>query len=415
MASQAALRDAFVKKHPNLRYGLNSWRQYEGGIWASVDIHVVNKYVQEIIPRSDLTNSLVNAVVSLLESFRKIPSELFDWNSNVLTFKNCCLDLTTYKEVPHSSDYYATDRLNFDYDPTARSAAWDEVVKSFPYVDVLQRFAGLALTTETKYEVALWLYGPPGGGKSTFITGLEAMLGSRTCVLGLDEIGRSNFALSQIPGKTLAVSTEQPAGFVKCSHKLNALISGESVTIDQKFKPQFTILPKIKLLWAMNDLPMIPAGAGAGLFRRVYPIHWAGRSGTEMKPGLKEEIAHSGMAVVNWALEGLKRLRARAHFDIPPALMAARDAYREQSDMTLCFLNDCCDVDAKAEVEGSKLYEEYDKWATKNGHRPLASNRFAVDLQRLGYEKTRRSIGVFWFGIDLKQDFPEVIFNDQQS
>ena len=402
--SQLSLRDSFLKKHPYLRYGLGEWRQYEGGIWKPINELVVKSHIQAIIQTHNstkLTSSLVNSITDLVKQRSYLPDQIFDFNPHILTFNNCCLDLTTYQPVAHSPEYYATSKLQFDYDPTARSDAWDEVVKSFPYADVLQRFAGLALTTETKYEVALWLYGPPGGGKSTFIVGLEAMLGPRACVLGLDEISRSNFALSQIPGKTLAVSTEQPAGFIKCSHKLNAIVSGETLIIDQKFKPQFTITPKIKLLWAMNELPMIPSGPGAGLFRRVFPIYWEGIKESERRPDLKEEIARSGMAIVNWALIGLQKLQAAGRFEMPPELIAARNAYKEESDLTLCFIKDCCTNADDAEISSGELYDNYDKWCVKNGHRPLASNRLAAEMKRLGYEKVRRSIGVFWVGVEL--------------
>lgn len=405
MASQLALRDAFTSKHSNIRYGLGEWRQYDSGIWAPIPELLVKRHVQEIIQTSStkLSSGLVTSVTELLKSQTLLFDQIFDYNPNILVLNDCCLDLTTYSPTPHSPIHYATTKLSFNYDPNFRSNAWDVVSKGFPHENVLRRFAGLALTTETKYEVALWLYGPPGGGKSTFIAGLEAMLGSKACVLGLDEIGRSNFALSQIPGKTLAVSTEQPAGFVKCSHKLNAIISGESLTIDQKFKPQFTILPKVKLLWAMNDLPMIPSGAGAGLFRRVYPVYWPGLIETERNPEFKEEIARSGMAIVNWALEGLKELQACGRFIIPPDLAQARDSYREQSDMTLCFIDDCCDSAEVCEVESGKLYDQYVKWCERNGHKHLASNRFATDLQRLGFTKLpRRATGVFWSGLELK-------------
>jgi putative DNA primase/helicase len=415
VASQSGLMDVFLKKHPYIRYGLGRWREYTTGAWPAVDDLYVKNCIQNVIRGASvkLSSSLVNSLADLLKQRTYIPTQLFDFNPNILTFSNCCLDLITFRPVTHSPEYYSTIKLDFDYDPTATSAAWNRAVKSFPFPDVLQEFAGLALTTETKYEVALWLYGPAGGGKSTFIVGLEAAVGPRACVLGLDEIDKSDFALAQIPGKTLAVSTEQPSQFVKCSSKLNKLISGESTNINQKFVPQFSILPKVKILWAMNELPTVPSGAGAGLFRRVFPVYWPAIPEGSREPDLKDEIARSGMAVTNWALEGLKRLKARNRFDFPEAMLVARNAYKEQSDNTLSFMDDCCDLEANAEVSSSTLYEEYTKWCVKNGHRPLASNRFAADLERLGHQKTRRSVGVFWLNLTLKLAFPDQLEVDE--
>lgn len=409
MASQSTLRDLFLKQHPHVRFGLGEWREYKDGIWGVISELDVKNRVQTIAQsRIRLSSGIVTSIAELLKQRTHIPDQLFDFNPNILVFNNCCLDLTDYSVRPHAPEHYVTQKLQFDYDPEAQSEAWTEAVQSFPYVDVLQRFAGLALTTETKYEVALWLHGPPGGGKSTFIIGLESMLGHRVCVLGLDDLSRSNFALSQIPGKTLAVSTEQPAMFVKSAHKLNSLISGESIIIEEKFRPRFTIQPKAKYLWAMNELPIIPSGAGAGLFRRIFPIYWPAIAESDRKPEMKDEIARSGMAIVNWALEGLKRLQAARHFYIPPELVAARDAYREQGDVTLAFISECCEQEA-GEIDSSALYERYTKWCSQNGHHPLAINRFSTDLERLGFAKTRTKAGRYWQNLTLKSDLDNVV------
>lgn len=406
MSTQVGLRNRFLSKHSYTRYGSGSWRQYGSGVWAPTEEEIVKKQLQDILGNSDkLTSGLVNSTADLLRSFTFIPERLFDANPNILVFNNTCLDLITYTTVPHSPYHYATTKLNFDYEPTAQSPAWEKSLEHCPHIDFMQEFAGLCATPDTKYELALWLHGPPGGGKSTFIVGLEAMLGPKCCTLGLNEIEKSNFGLSQIPGKTLAVSTEQPSHFVKCVSILNSLISGESTTINRKFLPQYTMTPRVKLLWAMNELPRVEGGSGAGLFRRVLPVYFAAIAEGERNPELKEEIARSGMAIMNWALDGLKRLRARGHFVIPPELVLARESYRAQSDTTLCFVDDCCDTGDDLEIEGGALYEIYGKWCVKNGHHALASNRFAVDIQRLGYEKTRRSIGRFWSGLALKVEF----------
>lgn len=412
MATQLALRDGFIKKHPNLRYGLGEWRQYESGIWAPVSDLAVKNQVQDVIQASGtkLSNGLVTSIAELLKQRTNIPDTIFDYNPNTLIFNNSCLDLITYKEIAHSPENYATTKLNYDYDPSARSSAWEEALKRCPHVEFMQEFAGLCATPETKYELALWLYGPPGGGKSTFIVGLETMLGPKCCTLGLDELQKTSFGLSQIPGKTLAVSTEQPAYFVKCAATLNNLISGEFITINRKFRDSMRIAPRVKLLWAMNELPNVPSGSGAGLFRRVIPVYWEALSESDRNPDIKEEISHSGPAVMNWSLVGHKRLRERGRFNIPRELIAAREQYKAESDTTLTFVEECFDRIEDGEIPSADVYEIYQKWSIANGHKgALASNRFAAEMQRLGFTKYRKNIGVFWKGLDLKVDFPDLI------
>src|ERR671913_1090273 len=154
---------------------------------------------------------------------------------------------------------------------SAKAPAWERFLREVAGEDVapfLQEFAGYALTTDTSHELALWLYGPPGGGRSTFLAGLGAMLGPRAGLLGLSEIQRNRFALADVPGKTLLTATEQPAGYMKASYVLNALISGDKLKVEEKFKPAYDVYPRAKVLWAMNELPRVPS-ANDGLFRRV--------------------------------------------------------------------------------------------------------------------------------------------------
>ena len=120
MSTQVALRNKFLSEFPNIRYGLGEWRQYTSGVWQRVDEKIVKRHLQEIVGNSaKLTSSLINSVTDLLSSQTYIPSQLFDSNPNVLVFNNTCLDLITYAEVPHSPHYYATNKLDFNYDPTA--------------------------------------------------------------------------------------------------------------------------------------------------------------------------------------------------------------------------------------------------------------------------------------------------------
>jgi hypothetical protein len=109
----------------------------------------------------------------------------------------------------------ATAAVPFAHDPNAEAPTWKGFLGdrfSKEEAPFLQEFFGYCLTPDVSHETALWLYGPPGGGRSTLIAGAEAMLGEKAGTLGLRKLERSQFALSKIPGKTLLTATEQPAG-----------------------------------------------------------------------------------------------------------------------------------------------------------------------------------------------------------
>lgn len=411
--SHIRLKSWHLQKYPYTAFSLGEWKRYRDGVWERVPEMQVRQEVQRICVSYakgvQVTNALVGSVYNLLMQHVFLPDDTFDSDVDLLYFHDCVLRISTGQTRPHDPAVdFATSKLPFHYYPEARSDAWIQALTMTEpeYLPFLQEFAGYCLTPSTQYELALWCWGDPGSAKSTFITGLEAMLGARCCTLGLADIERSQFALSQIPGKTLAISTEQPSRFVKCSHVLNSLISGESLTWERKFVDPVTIKPFLKLVWAMNELPRIDS-SGVGLFRRVVPVPW--RKVEKPDPAIKEEVKRSGQAIFNWAFEGLQRLNARGRFEIPEGLISERETYRTQNDIPQIFINETCEhtnvFDDQGEyvrIQAAILYLKYKEWCVNTGHKFLSSTAFGMEMKRLGLEKTTIEGKVWYLGIRFK-------------
>lgn len=411
--SHIRLKSWHLQKYPYTAFSLGEWKRYRDGVWERVPEMQIRQEVQRICVTYakgvQVTNALVGSVYNLLMQHVFLPDDTFDSDVDLLYFHDCVLRISTGETRPHDPKIdRATSKLPFHYYPQARSDAWMQALTMTEpeYLPFLQEFAGYCLTPSTQYELALWCWGDPGSAKSTFITGLEAMLGARCCTLGLADIERSQFALSQIPGKTLAISTEQPSRFVKCSHVLNSLISGESLTWERKFVDPVTIKPFLKLVWAMNELPRIDS-SGVGLFRRVVPVPW--RKVENPDPAIKEEVKRSGQAIFNWAFEGLQRLNVRGRFEIPEGLISERETYRTQNDIPQIFINETCEhtniFDDQGEyvrIQAAILYLKYKEWCVNTGHKFLSSTAFGMEMKRLGLEKTTIEGKVWYLGIRFK-------------
>lgn len=250
-----------------------------------------------------------------------------------------------------------------------------------------------------------------GCGKSTFIAGLQAALGDRWCKLGLRDIDRSQFALVNLPGKTMAIATEQPGDYIRCLDLLDAIISGEPVDIEGKYRNVVTVQPTAKLLWAMDKLPRIPH-AGSGVFRRVYVVPW-GRSIAEgeVRPALKENIKKQGPRVLNWLLDGRDELYEQGSFSIPRRVRQATQEFREVNDVVGAFAEECLQFGSDYEELSADLFGRYCKWCDRGKHKPMSITAISHEWTRLGLtnrddngKKLKTHSGIVWRGARLIDD-----------
>jgi P4 family phage/plasmid primase-like protien len=227
------------------------------------------------------------------------------------------------------------------------------------------------------------------------------MLGHRAGILGLADLERSRFTLADLPGKTLVVASEQPSSYLASTNTLNAIISGEPIQVERKYHDPFTVIPKAKVCWAMNELPRV-ADANSGLFRRVKVVAFPALNENERDPEIKRAIATEGAGILNWALEGLRRLKERGYFEVPAGVEDATKQFRENNDVPALFIEDRCLLGADLKVQAGQLYNEYKDWCIENGHRPQSSTRVSDDWARLGFEKTASNGRRFYRGVGLR-------------
>ena len=399
------LRDRWIEGNPHHAHGLGEWRRYEDGIWPTVSETSVKAEVSGVIETAKSegikpTASILASVTELTRIKVFVPDEQWDADPDILVCKNGSLRVSTGELSEHRPGHYATSAVPYEYDPDIRPVIWDYFLRNTvpAAANFLQEFAGYALTNEMGHELAVWLYGPPGSGKSTFIVGLQAMLGHRAGILGLADLERSRFTLADLPGKTLVVASEQPSSYLASTNTLNAIISGEPIQVERKYHDPFTVTPRAKVCWAMNELPRV-ADANSGLFRRVKVVSFPALTEEERDPKIKHAIEQEGAGILNWALRGLWRLKKRGHFEVPAGVEDATKQFRENNDVPALFVEDRCVRGTDSEVPASKLYREYKYWCDENSHRPQSSTRVAADWQRLGFERKRTMSGTLYQGL----------------
>lgn len=405
------LRDRWLELYPGRAFSRGDWWQYADGYWTPTDPIAVEAEIMDVLERSQdegvkVTGHLIGSVLRLAKASTFVAAEAWDADANVLVCANGTLEIDSRTLREHRPEDHATGALPYEYDPEAGAQMFLQVLhEAVPdSVEFLQEFAGYSLTTETDLETALWFVGPRGSGKSTVIEGLQAMLGPRHGVLGLAEIESSTFALAKIPGKTLLTSTEQPSSYLRSTHVVDALISGETLTIDRKYRDAEYYAPVAKVIWAMNDKPRI-GSTTSGIFRRVKVVEFP-KLKRPPDPRVKEAIRSEGAGILNWSLEGLARLHERGHLLVPEAVRQATEEFEKSNDLPSMFVEDECKVGPNEDAPAGMLYSRYKMWCEDNGHKAQSSTRLQDDWRRLGFERKVLHGRRFWQGVSLRSSGP---------
>jgi P4 family phage/plasmid primase-like protien len=407
--NQRELHDRWLDAHPQTRRSVY-WRRYRDGWWPVVPDEQVKREVKAIVEDAEgegveLTAYLVNQVNELVGIERYTDAETWDAETSLLVCKNGTLNLETRELLEHDPEHYATSAVDYEYDPAADCPTFQYVIRStMAHAEAfLQEFAGYCLTTDTSHETALWLHGEPGGGKSTVLEGLETMLGERCGTLGIARIEKSRFGLAAILGKTLLIASDQPAGYITASNILNNLISGETLQVERKFRDAVDVRPKAKIAWSMNDLPTVKGGGTSGLFRRVEVVKCGTVPESERDPEVKELVRQEAAGILNWALDGLERLRKQGHFTVTDEMQRASDDFQRLNDKARMFVEEQLERDADKRVASGRLYGAYKAWCEQNGYRARARQKMRSEWERLGLEHKKKAAGIFYYGAG----FPE--------
>jgi putative DNA primase/helicase len=319
--------------------------------------------------------------------------------------------------LPHTPLFFAHNAIEFAYEADASACQWlDFLCQLWPNdpesIDTLQEVFGLCLTADTRHQKAFLLIGPKRSGKGTIARILVALVGRCNAVSPtLASLGE-RFGLAPLIGKLLAVISDARLGAKADQHAIAESmlrISGEDdVTADRKNRDAWTGRMRVRFLVISNELPRLADASGALASRFIILRLVESFYGREDQ-GLTAKLETELPGILNWAIGGLQRLRARGYFMQPPS---AAEAVRELEDLGSpigAFIRERCELAPGRCVECGRLFEAWSEWCKTHGRdHPGTVQTFARDLRaampalktvnlRTGDDRTR-----FYQGVGLQ-------------
>lgn len=365
------------------------------------------------------TDRRLNAIDNLCRDRRAVHPDTVN-AGNLLNLANGTLDLDTYSLRAHERGDMLTHCLPYAYDPDAACPRWlqflaevlvkeDGRTPDAELAALFQEAAGYALTTETRYEAMFWLSGGGANGKSTALGVVQSLLGDLAVSLDLGALGRpdASYYLARLAGARVVFSTEAGKGQAVADDTLKRLASGEPIPARPIRGEPITVKPVAKLFWALNNTPSV-RDTSDGFWRRLrlIPFHRQFAE-NERDTGLAGKLRDELPGILNWALDGLKRLRAAGRFTDAAAVREAVTEYRTSQNVVALWLNERtthalpeAQRPSGARTKAREAFQDYLQWAAAtNRQRTMTETAFGLDLSKLADSRRERTGKVYAFGL----------------
>lgn len=339
----------------------------------------------------------VSSVEGMAQAQRAVSADSLDV-LNVLNLKNGTLNMNTLELQPHNRDDLLTYELDYQYDPQAKAPRGDrffaEVIVKAGTTETdttlckfLQEFLGYCLTNDTKHEVMAWLAGEGGNGKTIVITLLQWLLGPLACSVDFSTIGQQgNYDMASVQGRRVVFSTESEKGGKLAEGYIKRIVSGERINVRPIYGAPFEFKSIAKIVWAMNDKPVVRDTSNS-VWRRLRLIPFnrvftEADKDTDLLTKLKDELP----GILNFCLNGLRRLRQQGHFTEAEAVKEAIKEYRHESNPVAQWLDENTVRITQFITPGKNLYTDYEQWCKANGRQAMNSVHWGREIKRLGLE-----------------------------
>jgi len=399
-----------LTRHPYLRKNeVGMFFNYENGVYKMLNDQEVSDMILNGLFEDMLwnfrTNKSVSDKVSCLLSI--IPMlEITNDHGYIANVKNGLLNIYTGELQPHTPNFVSLIQYQVEYNPNAKCPVWKGCMSDWMEGDekeektkMLRQFSGYCLSSSMVYDKALFLVGDGGNGKSTFVDTIAMILGPKA-VSHIDlESLYGQYGMKELIGKRMNIIEEVHGNYYQ-SNKLKKLISGEKVTIDIKYKDQFTFRPQAKFVFAVNQMPRVDDTSTA-TERRICAVLFKNNFRNNPNKELRSDfglLANELSGVFNWMLEGAKDLHESKNFLVTKEQVAMLSEYRQENSSVEGFIGECLTFTEGSTMTVRQLYDEYKKWCGQDGRKFKSNVAFTKEMRAYGkryksYEFIERTNG----------------------
>ena len=380
-------------------------RGYVNGHWQTLPEEELVKFVLTRYEGTVIDDAL--SVVKTLMGLCHLEVEQTEASQRLICMANGTLDPVTMKLHPHAPEHRLTFGLEFDWDPDAKAPTFERFLRDLwgdeadfeERVRCLYEFGGQIFLPSNRYGHFVWLLGQGGNGKSVLSRVFERLAGKgNVSHAALERLSRAA-TRAQIAEKLLNISSEIGAEATLADGHFKAMVTGDAVDAEPKYKAPYTVYPRVKFMASTNHLPRLRDPSEGFKRRGVILTFPRAFSPEEQDPYLDEKLQAELPGIMVLCIAGLQRLMARGHVLPPPSSVQAMQEYRLESDPIRLFAQECLEPTQERGLPTGTLFERFREWAHAGNYGVTNASRFGRALTNLGYPVTGKFGGKPYRGV----------------
>ena len=335
----------------------------------------------------------------------------FNRNPYLVNVRNGLLDIRDMSFKEHTPSYLSTVQLNVEYNPQVDCPQFKKFLNEVldcKLIPLVQEIVGYLLTTNTASQKAFVFWGPARTGKSTLLWVVEYLLLGKKNVSNIpwQEIG-DKFKTAELLGKLANVFSDLPSKSIDDTGIFKVVTGEDYLMAEKKNKNPFKFKPFARLVFSCNELPRNYVDRTEGFYRRLIIVPFNRQiEKNKIDKALKYKFQREKEGILNWALEGLKRLyENNFEFSENELTDGVKKEYKRENNNVISFVEECCELDGLFSCSRIEIYEAYKEFCVEAGLKTLSQIKFNKELEG-NFNITRSRSGKLrsWNGVRIKLD-----------
>lgn len=373
---------------------------FDGKMWNFVSDNFLERNIADWLG-DDFSPSNVKKYYEAYKMYNTIDVYELNKNKSIIPFTNGTFNIKTFtfEENKWYKNNYTTTGFKFDYDEKAECPTFnkylDEVMKGDKELQaIIGEILGYCLLDDCRYERAFILYGEGATGKSVLLKTISDIWGSENCSnVPFDRLNEP-FMRAGMYGKKINFSSELESDLHNTAY-FKAMVSGEEIDAQFKFKDVFKFKNTAKMLFAMNNLPAIK-DKSSGTYRRLVIIPFEKQfSPIDRDVDLVDKILKEKSGIINIAFNSLKKLLETNTFTYSKKSESILDEHKENNDTVCLYMNEFYTNGSEEDFAiCSALYENFALYCKNNGFKALNNVNFFKRVYKLFPNSTKKRMRV---------------------